>query len=221
LRDNVTTNASPIRVSIGAAKAPIFLKESFMAAPTINTYLSDILALEKHNLQPLQSQASDGELPKFPAAKACVDAAVPMVQSHINAIEARLEALGGHAGVGVKTGVAAAAGAIAATVDHVRKTEFSKDLRDDYSSLSLTSASYTMLHATALGMNDSETAALALRHLKDVASMVVQFADALPSVVLDELRTEGATVDPSVAATAKKNLDEAWKSAERKSGSTI
>jgi len=78
-----------------------------------------------------------------------------------------------------------------------------------------------MLHATALGMNDSETAALALRHLKDVASMVVKFADALPSVVLDELRTEGATVDPSVAGTAKKNLDEAWKSAERGSGSTI
>jgi len=53
-----------------------------------------------------------------------------------------------------------------------------------------------MLHTTALGMNDSETAALALRHLKGVAAMVVDFADALPSVVLDELRMEGATVDP-------------------------
>jgi len=192
-----------------------------MAAPTINTYLSDMLALEQHHLQPLQSQASDGELSKFPAAKACVDSAVPMVQSHINALEARLEALGGHAGVGAKTGIAAAAGAVAAAVNHVRKTEFSKDLRDDYTSFALASASYTMLHATALGMNDSETAALALRHLVDVASMVVDFADALPSVVLDELRMEGATVDPSVAATAKRNLDEAWKSAERGPGSTI
>ncbi len=54
-----------------------------MAAPTINTYISDMLALEKHNLQPLQSQASDGELAKFPAAKACVESAVPMVQSHL------------------------------------------------------------------------------------------------------------------------------------------
>lgn len=59
-----------------------------MAAPTINTYISDMLALEKHNLQPLQSQASDGELAKFPAAKACVESAVPMVQPHINALGA-------------------------------------------------------------------------------------------------------------------------------------
>ncbi len=138
-----------------------------------------------------------------------------------NALEARLEAVGGHAGIGAKTSVSAAAGVVAAAVNHVRKTEFSKDLRDDYSSFALASASYTMLHTTALGMNDSETAALALRHLKGVAAMVVDFADALPSVVLDELRMEGATVDPSVAATAKKNLGEAWKSAERGSSSTI
>ena len=184
-----------------------------MAVPTMNTYVSDMIALENHMLAPLASQASDAELPKHPEAQRWIVAAESTVRTHIAALERRLDALGGHAGVGVKTGVASAVGAVAAAINHVRKTEFSKSLRDDYASLSFAAASYTTLHTTALGFGDRETADLAKQHLKNVAAIVLGIAGALPTVVLHELREEGATVDVSVAATAKHNAEEAWAAA--------
>jgi ferritin-like metal-binding protein YciE len=178
--------------------------------PTINTYLSDMLALERHIAEPLSHQQQDEAVAKSTTAKRAIDSAATMTQAHIVALEARLDQVGGHAGAPLKNGVASALGAVAAAIGDVRKTEVSKYLRDDYCALALASASYTLLHTTALAIGDLPTANLAERHLTDVAGAVMRLSASLPAVVLAELFEEGVPIDPSVLREAEVNVERAW-----------
>jgi hypothetical protein len=179
--------------------------------PTISTYVSDMLALENHMLVPFKSQAKDDAFAAHADARASVNSALATTQSHIMALERRLTAIGGHAASDLKNGVASVLGVAASAIDNVRKTEVSKSLRDDYSALCLASASYAMLHAAALGLSDPETAALAKSHLADTATVIMEISRTLPEVVLAELAEEGATVDSSAAAEARKDTGDAWR----------
>jgi ferritin-like metal-binding protein YciE len=187
-------------------------------APTINTYLSDMLALERHIEQPLKAQNDDDDVRKSAVAARVINSALDTVDAHIRELEVRLETVGGHSGAGLKSGVASALGAAAGAIGSVRKTEVSKYLRDDYSALCLASAGYTMLHATALGLGDAATAELAKRHLTNLADTIMRISKALPVVVLSELTQEGVQVDRSVTATAQQNLEEAWREGGARSG---
>ena len=178
--------------------------------PTIATYVSDMLALEQHTLQPLQHQADDKAVQAMPAALRVVQAATQIAQKHEQALSARLEALGGHAGSPIKSSVASALGGVAAVVGNIRKTEVAKYLRDDYTALCLATASYTMLQTTALAMHDAETAALAKAHLADYAGVIMKFSETLPSAVIGDLQSEGTTVDASVVSEAQEATERAW-----------
>lgn len=179
-------------------------------APTINTYISDMLALERHMLAPFEKQQRDADVQAQAGAKRLVDKIASTSKSHVDALTARLDAVGGHAGSPLKSGFASAIGAVASVVDGVRKTEVSKDVRDDYTAMCLASAGYTMLHTTALALGDRETANLAEKHLSDYAACVMAASAVLPSLVLAELSDEGVMIDPSVAAKAQKDTEEAW-----------
>jgi hypothetical protein len=181
--------------------------------PTINTYVSDMLALERHILQPIQTQLSDNALKSSPAAVGLLRDMVSLVEAHIEALEARLNVLGGHSGSPLKSGVSSVMGAVAAAIDNVRKTEVSKDLRDDYTALCLGSISYTMLHTTARGLHDQLTADLAKRHLQDYATLIMRLSAIMPSVVLTELRELGVPVDAALVGEARQEEENAWKSA--------
>lgn len=179
--------------------------------PTMNTYVSDMLALERHLLQPLESQAKDEDVSKSTHASRVVEEALTLTRAHIDALDKRLEAIGGHAGSPVKSAVASALGVAASAIGGVRKTNVSKDLRDDNAALALASAGYTMLHTTALALGDTTTASLAQKHLADTATVVMRLSAALPIVVLAELREEGVAIDASVTAEAERNVENAWR----------
>jgi len=179
--------------------------------PTINTYISDMLALEQHITQPLQHQANDASVVRFAPAARVINEALAKQKARVDALQQRLEAVGGHAGSPIKSGVASALGAAAAAIGDARKTEVSKYLRDDYSALCLASAGYTLLHTTALALGDSATASLAQRHLTDTATTIMKISATLPVVCLAELREEGVAVDPSVATQAEQDVEKAWK----------
>ncbi len=184
-----------------------------MATPTINTYISDMLALEQHMQTPLQHQIDDSDVQQSPAAIRVIRETLATVDQHIAALEARLDAVGGHSGSPVKNAVSTVVGVAAGLIDKTRKTGVSKALRDDYTALSLSSAGYTMLHTTALGLGDHATATLAETHLTDVATQIMKISKTLPVVVLAELQEEGVEVEPSVASTANRNADQAWQQA--------
>ncbi len=189
--------------------------------PTINTYISDMLALEQHIETPLQSQLDDSEFAKSSAALRVVRETYTGVQSRISALQARLDAVGGHAGSPVKNAVSSLSGLAASAIDKVRKTQISKALRDDYTALSLASAGYTMLHTTALALGDDATATLSKNHLADVATEIMKISGTLPVVVLAELVEEGVNVDTSVSATADQNAEDAWREGAARSATPV
>ncbi len=179
-------------------------------APTITTYVSDMLALEQHTMQPLQHQVDDKEVQALAPALRLLQEAASTVQMHVSSLESLLESLGGHAGSPVKSGVASALGGVAAAIGNTRKTEVAKYLRDDYTALCLASASYTMLQTTALAMGEHATAAVAKTGLTDYAGLIMKISATLPLATITDLQSEGAAVDASVIEDAKKATDDAW-----------
>jgi len=107
-------------------------------------------------------------------------------------------------------------GAVAAAIGDARKTEVSKYLRDDSTALALATVSYTMLNATARGLGDNETAALAKQLLADYTPLVMKIGKILPSVVLQELADDGETVVVTAAELAKEDSKNAWDSGEQR-----
>jgi predicted transcriptional regulator len=154
----------------------------------------------------------------MPTAHRVVAEAVAIARTHEQALEARLESLGGHAGSPIKSTVSSALGGIAAAIGDARKTEIAKYLRDDYTAMSLASAGYTMLQTTARALNDDATAQLAKEHLSDYATIIMKLSATLPTITIADLRNEGAMVDQTVTAEAERATEAAWREGAQRSG---
>lgn len=185
---------------------------------TIATYLSDLLALEKHILAPVQTQVKSEAHQEYPEAANIIQQIKTVTDSHIAALEARLEAVGGHPASGIKSAWSQLIGGGAAAINTARKTKVSKSLRDDYTALGLSSISYTMFHATALGLGDATSAQLAKRHLDDVTPLIVAISEAIPAIVLAELKEDGENVQVSAAELTQQASKDSWSASNTASG---
>jgi ferritin-like metal-binding protein YciE len=177
---------------------------------TVATYLSDMLALEQHIGAPIESQLGSSDHKENAEAMRIVQTIRSVSTSHITALEAQLKAAGGSGAHPIKSAWAQLLGGSAAALNNVRKTKVSKSLRDDYTALSLAAISYTMLHATAAGLGDGSTAALAKRHLEDITPIIVEISKTIPAVVLQELADDGENVSITAAQLTEDATGEAW-----------
>jgi len=187
---------------------------------TVATYLSDMLALEQHISAPIESQLGSSDHREYADAIRIIQSIKSVTTSHITALEAQLKAAGGSSGHPVKSAWAQLLGGGAAALNNVRKTKVSKSLRDDYTALGLAAISYTMLHATAAGLGDGSTAALAKRHLDDIAPIIVEISKAIPAVVLQELADDGENVSITAAQLTEDATGEAWSGKNVRTGAT-
>ncbi len=188
---------------------------------SLQTYVSDMLALERHVRIPFETQTKDDDFSKYGSADRLVSQILSTSQQHIDALETCLERLGGHAAAPVKDTVSQVEGFFAGAIDKMRKTKVSKALRDDYTALALCTAGYTMLQATATAMHDTTVAQLAQLHLEDYASLVMRIGRELPTVVIAELADTGLAVDPTMATPATQATEQAWRNgAQRTSTQT-
>lgn len=176
----------------------------------IATYVSDMLALERHISAPVEAQLASQDHQEYAQAIALIQQIKTTGDSHIVALEQLLSAQGGNAASPLKTAWASLLGGGAAVINKVRKTKVSKSLRDDSTALSLAAISYTMLNATALGLGDHATAALAKRHLDDIAPLIVSISKAMPAVVLQELRDTGENVAVTASASSQQQTGDSW-----------
>jgi ferritin-like metal-binding protein YciE len=179
---------------------------------SIQTYVSDMLALERHIAQPLKRQIDLAQTKKHAAALTCVSTIQSLNEIHITALDQCLESLGGHEASGVKSAWSSLLGVGAAAIDSVRKTNLSKNLRDDYTALNLAAISYTMLYTTAVGLGNTTVADLAKRHLSDYAKIVMQITQIIPDVVLRELAEDGETVQAGAAEQIRQTSNDVWRS---------
>ena len=176
----------------------------------INSYLTDMLALEQHIEVAIGAQVKD--LKDEPQVLVmALDAIHVTVQHHIESLKEiigeRDAGAANSIAEAVKRAASVLAGAGAAAVDLVRNEKLPKDLRDDYTAFSLATVSYVMLLTTAMSLNDQPVAELAERHLRHYTKVVMKLNNILPSAVIAELREEGLPAReeqlPAIARTLK------------------
>jgi len=177
---------------------------------SLRSYVSDMLALERHVRIPFATQARDGDFSNYGEAGAIVERLAALSETHEQGLSQCLDTLGGDATSPVKSAITQLEGMFAGAINEMRRTKVSKALRDDYTALALCCAGYTMLQTTAAALGDDSVAALALRHLKDYAQCVIQIGDTLPDVVLAELAAMGMRIDTSMSDTVKRASEDAW-----------
>lgn len=171
------------------------------AAERLNSYITDMHALEVHIEKALSAQIRDLDQDEPEVATALTSAHATIVQ-HAERLD-RLVAsrdidMGGMMAGGVKKIVSAVAGFGAAAVDLVRSEDLPKDLRDDFAAFSLATVGYAMLHASAVVLaDDAEVADLALAHRHDYVRMTTSLGALAPASVLRFLEKEGFAVSAS------------------------
>lgn len=180
----------------------------------INSYITDMLALEEHIEKALRGQIEDlnEDHPDFVREIRTVHATV---QSHISALkvldEERDAGAGKAVAEAVKRGVSALAGVGAAAVDFVRTEKLPKNIRDDYAAASLATIGYVMLHTTGLSLGDRRVAELAHRHLQDYARVTITLHNIVPAAVTRYLKEEGLPAREDVLSEVTNNIQAVWK----------
>ncbi|MDX1663097.1 MAG: hypothetical protein R3272_04840 [Candidatus Promineifilaceae bacterium] len=177
---------------------------------TIQQYVSDMLAVERHIHEAVRRQKDDNRLQSFPEASAVINHAEEMLDLHIAALESHLESVGGDPAAPAKEAITAALGVAAGLLDKVRTQKVSKMLRDDYTALSLAAISYHMLHTTGVALGAPGTADLALRHLKDWTPIITRISHVVHGVVAKELADDGLPVAAGAAVESERAAQEAW-----------
>ncbi len=188
---------------------------------SLATYVSDMLAVERHIQTPFQTQRNDGDFSEYAEARALLGRLCDTTQRHIDELKQCLDDLGGHEASPIKSAVLRIEGFFAGAIDKVRKTKVSKGLRDDYTALALCTAGYTMLAATANAMGESQVATLAQRLLRDYAQCVMEVGNALPGVVVKELEDTGLAVDRGSIEQSRRFTQEAWKPQDASMADTV
>lgn len=177
----------------------------------ITSYVTDMLALEKHIEKALSGQIEDLD-EESPETVRELKVVHSTCERHIAALEAVAEQRGdtGDGIVGsVKKAASAVLGAGAAAVDFVRAEKLPKNLRDDYTALSLASIGYVMLHTSALSLGDEPVAELAHRHLQAHAKSVMTIHNIIPGAVVSFLRDEGHPVADRMSEI-QRNIQQVW-----------
>lgn len=179
---------------------------------SLATYVSDMLALERHIRIPFDTQKNDQDFTKYDNASALTHRLAALTDTHVDALKTALDELGGHEASAIKSAVAEIEGVVAGGIDKLRKTKVSKALRDDFTALSLCTAGYEALLTTANAMGNLNVATIAERHLRDYAQVIMQIGEALPGVVVAELRDIGLDVDTTAIETSRRTILQAWQS---------
>jgi ferritin-like metal-binding protein YciE len=176
----------------------------------IHSYVTDMLALEKHISKALDAQIED--LEDYPTVVRELRTFNATTESHIRALEAAAEEFGGEGPTGtIKKLGSALAGLAAGAIDLVRNEGLPKNLRDDYTASSLAAIGYVMLHTTALSLGNRPIADLAQRHLVDYTEIVMTLHNLIPGTVIEFLQNEGLPASEDVLPQITQNLDKAWR----------
>ena len=177
----------------------------------INSYITDMLGLEDHIEKAIRGQLED--LKDYPEAVAELRQIHRKVEHHI----ADLRGLSGRRRAGgvaesVKRAGSAVLGVAAGVIDLVRTEGLPKNLRDDYTALSLANIGYVMLHTTGLSLDDREVAELAQQGFTDYAEALTRLQSIIPAAVVSYFKQEGLPVREDVVPQVLRALEDVWQS---------
>jgi hypothetical protein len=176
----------------------------------INSYITDMLALEDHIEKALKGQLAD--LKDYPDVLAELRRIHRTIEHHVSDLRllADRRKAGGVA-ESVKRAGSAVAGLAAGLIDLVRTEGLPKNLRDDFTAFNLANVGYAMLQTTALALDDQEVADLAAQHYRDYADAVMRFNNLIPAAVVRFLQQEGLPARESAVAQVGRDVQAAWR----------
>lgn len=175
----------------------------------INSYISDMLGLEDHIEKAVRSQLED--LKAYPEVVAELRQLHRKIEHHISDLRGlsdRRQA--GGVKESVKRAGSAVLGAAAGVIDLVRTEGLPKNLRDDYTAISLAHIGYVMLHTTGLALDDREVAELAQQGLTDYAEALTRLQGIIPAAVVAFFKEEGLPARDDVVPQVRRTLEEVW-----------
>jgi hypothetical protein len=176
----------------------------------INSYITDMLALEDHIEKAIKGQLTD--LKDYPDVLAALRDIHTKVEHHISDLRMMSDQRkAGGVVESVKRAGSVAAGVAAGVIDLIRTEGLPKNLRDDYTAFSLANIGYVMLHTTALAFEDQEVADLAHQHLRDYTDAVMRLNNLIPAAVVRFLEQQGLPVRADIVSEVNANVAEAWK----------
>jgi hypothetical protein len=177
----------------------------------LKRYLSEQIALEEHLCRIIEDQIEEIEGPDFADAKSLLTKTRLTLEQQFEPLNALLDKLESDALIAQTKAAANNGGGVKnplATEQHT--TSISKILCNDYSALNLITISNTLLHTTALALQCDDVAATALKHLENLAPLVIKIGQLMPEVLARELHQESPTIDVAVAQAALENTRRAW-----------
>ena len=176
----------------------------------INSYITDMLALEDHIEKALRSQLSD--LKDYPEVLAELRGIHRTIEHHVADLRSLTDRRNaGGVAESVKRAGSAVAGLAAGLIDLVRTEGLPKNLRDDFTAFNLANVGYAMLQTTALALDDQEVADLARQHYRDYADAVMRFNNLIPAAVVRFLQQEGLPARETAVAQVNRDVEEAWR----------
>jgi len=179
---------------------------------TVRSYLGDLISVLEHVSQAVVKQAGNDDFRRIAHAGSVIDKLHSVLTRQRADLEAHVKAMGGTNGGGVlKDMLGTVTGALAGLYGKVRGETAARMLRDDYTAVSFVTACTSMLHTTALALDDSATAALTLRHLQEYPPLTMALSELLPHAVVADLAADKIPVgNASAAEEAISNLNDAW-----------
>ncbi len=178
---------------------------------TINSYVTDMLALEDHIEKAIRGQIE--ALKDYPDVVSELRDIHRKVERHISDLKGLSSGRdAGGVTEAIKRAGSAVLGAAAGVIDMVRTEGLPKNLRDDYTALSLGSIGYVMLHTTALSLGEIEVAHLAHQGFRDYAAAVSRVQALIPAAVVGYLQEEGLPAREEVVPQVRRTIEEVWQS---------
>lgn len=176
---------------------------------SLRTYTSDLLALETHFLNAVKKQKSS-EFVKDEIVVELLHELDKTVSKNVTELEKHLETLGGKTKDNIKTKLASFAGSVAGLIDNARSDTVSKMVRDDYTSLSMITIGYTMLHTHALADGEESLAELTEKHLRKCTNLITEISKVIPLAVANEIIDNRERAE-EIGQRALDNTQKAWK----------
>ncbi len=176
----------------------------------INSYITDMLALEDHIEKAVKGQLTD--LKDYPEVLGALRDIHTKVEHHISDLRMLSDRRkAGGVVESVKRAGSAVAGVAAGVIDLIRTEGLPKNLRDDHTALNLANTGYVMLHTTALAFEDQEVADLAHQHFRDYTDAIMRLNNLIPAAVVRFLEQQGIPVRADIVSEVNENVAQAWK----------
>jgi hypothetical protein len=176
----------------------------------INSYITDMLALEGHIEKAIKGQLTD--LKEYPEVLVALRDIHTKVEHHISDLRMLSDQRkAGGVVESVKRAGSAVGGMAAGVIDLIRTEGLPKNLRDDHTAFNLANTGYVMLHTTALAFEDQEVADLAHQHFRDYTDAIMRLNNLIPAAVVRFLEQQGIPVRADIVSEVNENVAQAWK----------